>query len=638
MQSSERYAVANALDSKQRSQEMQSDHEHREKIYEQIDEKIAYIVLLKRFVREHVQLDSHAMRAALSEQVAPFIELLSQEERNLFDEYVRIRGSLRAIAESSLLGQRDGDKEAYDDICRACDEILMKSASNKELQFAMVVGAFIEAIEGRFDETAQLQGMYKSDRDAFFERIATLTHSDNVGDLCEEVRFNGFAVNVILSDENFHTAKICGRVRADSVNGVHMGRTSINYICQKDDPAIELESIRHEENHILSESFARTISSQEQFHRLYNFLLVGDGDTSFGDSSRRELPKIHSDIERVLRKRARYPSHNIGELIADIDSMFDGNITTFLVALYDYFNDINDVLDCVQDEKAYAIGVEIFQDMKENAFAFLDTLSRIAFVAQKLGKQEEMKAAIILFDPSDVRHVERYAKHLYTAARYQFWATLQPVICDGSYFASVRGGQKYEFANHPSDKESFFDDARLKSFERVCTEYRDAVTEQDYAVMEAQSFNAHNILHRNSDTTQTYEGFCALRSAIISVAQKMQWRALGDTVTDLTQVYCRELILQKDGQWEILQSAIATWNDEDREIFRKQLTDRTTLTMLLFRFRLQGDFFKSAYWQHVKNLPMNDAAAHSTIQFFNVINRAYAEEYAMQKDQKSVDM
>ncbi|MFA5994071.1 MAG: hypothetical protein WC823_03875 [Parcubacteria group bacterium] len=215
-----------------------------------------------------------------------------------------------------------------------------------------------------------------------------------------EIQSSGFCVNIILSPKDYSSA-----IGQES-NGVHLHNQAINIVMHK--PGME-DTIRHEENHNISESFVpRGLYITNLVSRLKKEIKRSD------ELQGLDAPEhiIEYGELRIQKMIADYYKCNHSEIIADIDRLPTGNMNTFLHNYNQAEEELSNFAKGIENKELGEKMLQKIDEMEKKFIKYFYDLSNIFYVANRIGKTEEAKALMILFgNGNGIRRIERHLRN-----------------------------------------------------------------------------------------------------------------------------------------------------------------------------------------------------------------------------------
>lgn len=432
--------------------------ESREVLYDKVEKKVQSILELRRFVDSNAIFDIKALDADLENLVGRIKNDIGSEKIDKYAAFLEKRKRLKEIAclEDEIRDQiyvHSDDDEEYDDEG--------DSESDSETNVYDLVYVPNKGLEEELEKldaesielSAEIDAIEEDDDVVFFSSLDGLKHmlirkrdqvlsykekiegdqsfvSDTILKEVElegeaEVQISTFSVNIILSPEDYR------KIRGDSSNGTHYRNSVINLI--KDRPGKDA-TIRHEENHNISESF---VSEPMYIDGLIRKLQ--DGASRLDRLNDMGVPDILICHEKDVIKSyiSNYYRNNFSEIIADIDRLPSGDMVTFLHNYEDAERKLSSFSAGLRDKDFRSEIDNKIEEMENKFIRYFFDLSNIFYFANKIVKTEEAKALIVLFgNGKGVRKVERHLKHY--DSRFDDFTLLRRFTGEMDYMKGLR--------------------------------------------------------------------------------------------------------------------------------------------------------------------------------------------------------
>jgi len=435
--------------------QLKEKEEQRELYYKKIEAKINIINDSRKFIEENRFTESEKLEPIIKDKLKGIImELLKnkfitdEQINNCYKQLslifkkvdLEIKQSInrRRLQEESHktgnLGIDEETKELWGEF-KKVEEEYNKIIDNEDLIFLRQLNFFYNHLLMKKSVTEDLKNEYENDKVKFYsstKNCCRLDLSQIPGDKYS-IQFSGYSINIILSSEEFE--KFSGKT---TNTGIHIANTP--YIIIKGEN--NSDSIRHEENHNLSESFTDdVIYAKRNFNYIKDNFAFLNGKGINPDFKKNEYEKIKKEIEN-------YSNQNFSEIIADIDEISERNINTFYVNLLNFFKNLQEFSKEVNNEEIKKILNESITKGQNKFINIINKLSDIFFASNEIDLTEEAKGSVILFKYNNIRKAEKYIKHKVGEEKYDFYKRIKPLICNGSYFIDQ---DKY-FNEHIIDK------------------------------------------------------------------------------------------------------------------------------------------------------------------------------------------
>jgi hypothetical protein len=402
-----------------------------ENLYKKIESKISIIRDIRNFVNEISSLSPEDFDRRCQEKTESIKRSFSEDTRALFSKVVELYEKYEELTRQLVLKEESGDSDKelsdqrYDELEREIEEIEAEISGilkNDDVRFLMQVKKFFENISVKRRYVYMMEKLYRENPEKFWERVVSIVKGLETVDKNKiVVLFSGISINLILPEEEFNKIN-------PNVSGFHIYGSAYNII--RDGPMKE-ETIRHEENHNISESL----------YPYFNFDFVE------GIEQLKRMEKIAPDIvlnrfkEKVKKMIKNYADNFSYELIADIDAIAEEGIFTFLFKFLRLFKK---AIFLIREIENTNMKSELYMALIESSKIFVEyikKLSIIFFVVKELGTKEDIekiKAVIVLFGPKRLSKVERYVKYLIGSLKYEIILRLHPFLGEKVYFKQIQ--------------------------------------------------------------------------------------------------------------------------------------------------------------------------------------------------------
>lgn len=396
------------------------------------EKKIKSVIDIRRTVELLSYMEEDELRAALETEFKRIRSRFPDEVYAELKEYREREKIFHELMEQDKIYTERG--EYNEDIDRRYNEQYSwiekfeYFPGHEDALYLSKVEDFFKSILEKRTQVLAWQEKYSANQDNFYQELAEATEYDFSSlDLEKvEISFSGYAINIILFAEDYD------RVVGGDTHGVHFRETVFNFIKQRE--GVD-STIRHEENHNLSESFAVGRTGEVYIDRVRNSFQVITRMEILG-ASEAILEEMYPTAHNCVAQHIQGIFH---EAIADIDALAVGSMKGFF---YHYINSIDDLnrfykaeVEGKSSSRLQALFLEAFQEMQEKFIDFIEQLSFIFYIAQRVNKLEEAKAAVILYGANNIGKVERYLKRF--CPEYKLLKAVHPVIMQGSYFREV---------------------------------------------------------------------------------------------------------------------------------------------------------------------------------------------------------
>lgn len=535
----------------------------REVLYEKIEEKVGIIKDIRGLSEEWANLDVEEIKKACQEKMKNIksyfpgevvdkdskLELLKLKEEELTKQFGATEDKIallenkkekgEVIDEKELKGLEKKSDELMDQQYEISDVISLLKKDDDVLFLSRVKDFFDGLIEKR-KQTIQAEEAYKKDPGGFLKNLLQLKSKRDKTEI--EVRFSGYSVNLILPPEDFKSITR----QPPTVYGGHIPETIFNII--KDHPNKE-ETIVHENNHNLSESFVKKRTSLDLLKKRLNNCVE-----RLERLKGWRAPSVIIEKEENLIKKAieEYIFKTFDEVIADIDRIAEGGITTFLSHFEEVTKRVYQFGQNLENKETKEIILGAYEKMQDRFVDFISELSTSFFVARKIDRIEDVKAAVILFKPEQmIRKLPKFTKHLAGEDNYEIYSGLEVSLTGGRFIrdieasgaglellAAVFGEEipqaKIDLAKKLKDKKSithFFGLNNVKKLSRLLqkSEIKINITDEDlknftnWLIMTSAS----SVFRANKELLGL-ENFSQVNECLRNIAERLDFPQLSD--------------------------------------------------------------------------------------------------------------
>ena len=357
-------------------------HEEAEKLYEEVDKKIKMILELRGFAE------------SISEKSVEDLEIITQKKfeeiKAGFNRSVMEKLKLREDREKRIDDIEDeiGEEAYFDDEWDKLNKEIEIIKEDEDVMFLDKVQDFLDDLVKKRRAVLNYQKKFSDSPDKLlrvFLKKAEIVPA--------EVKYNGYNVDIFLESDDYD--KVVDKVSL----GRHVSGTPVNIIKLTED---NKSTVVHEHNHNLSESFTGEFCYSEQFLKKIK--------TCASSMDRKDLMGDIGEFKLIDNFR-KYVYANLNEIIADIDAMENGRLSSHYFVFLEAVKNIEEFKDQVKNEKARKIIESELDAMKEEYAEFVAKISSLFFSAKKTGTVEKLKGGIILFGTKKIGKVERQMRH-----------------------------------------------------------------------------------------------------------------------------------------------------------------------------------------------------------------------------------
>lgn len=468
--------------------------EKRKFLYEKLEEKVESILELRSFAKNHEKdnLDDLEVNIKLKQQKLlddyfsrGFITMEEKGKLASFPEIIReghelsqllMKEEAKANLTSSNEQEYNQKRAQFEKEEKRLDEIMAEyvaEESNIDLNFLKKAGVFLDTILLKKQTVIEMEEMYKTSPEEFYATVQEQCGLDmTVAKDNYNVSFPGYSIVIELSEVDFNQW-----TREKGTQGVKIAGTA--FIILKDTEGKE-KTLNHEENHNLSESFVPDVQYADIFSQRIGLILEMNDEverrlSTATTSEKQDLIKAKEYVKINLPKLIdNYAFENFSEIIADIDRLGDKEINTYLWNYIEWVNKIEEIAEKTGNEEIKAILEQGLRTSRLQFVDYINKLSNIFFVSEKLGEIDQAKGAIILFKHKQINKAEKYLKHHFGEEKYNTYKSLQPLISGGVYFKDIEKMDKLfkdiKFMSLEGKKDIGLEDFNLKAGEELMSD------------------------------------------------------------------------------------------------------------------------------------------------------------------------
>lgn len=406
------------------SGEVQPRSERVTELYEKVDFKIASVLRLQKMVEDNQNLPPEQLAATLKKAEREIVAQFGDETEKklarlllLKEQLTKLSRAIEAIhRRNAEVNQTRGeemdfefseqDQAELDRLDSQRDQVVDEYDAlhqSEDLQFLEKVHNFGRKVTRKRQAVLERQAAFARDPQQFMQAINPQLNPDNT-----QILFSGYAVNIIIDSKIYDALGIY-----KGSNGFHKEGTIFNYIRKGKDPESVRRTIVHEETHNLTESFMPTVYYREQFV---------DGLTIAIQRLKR-MTEMHApavilgDVRKSILKRIEeYASHNSDEILADLDTLAEGNISTYFTNFLETLKDVERLVAGIQDVEMKAEIRESLHKLENSFVKKIRQIGSLLWAAEKFERTDETKAGIVLFhdhlgkaERQLERHVPQYS-------------------------------------------------------------------------------------------------------------------------------------------------------------------------------------------------------------------------------------
>lgn len=554
----------------------------REKLYQNVEQKIQAIIDVRKFIESIAGLDSGKFNQECQNKLNFICRQFDDKEvegakklpdllRNDDQTKERLYSIMDEMSEDELL--YSNDNKEYNKLDRLSNKLsnqISHLMENDNIVFLHKMMVFFDNIKNKREQAIAGQKDYQLDKENFFKNVPINFEKDGVNTKDIEVQFSGCNIFFILKPDEYKKLKF-----SRECDGFHKYSTVYSVI--QDTPEV-LNIKKHEENHNLSESFTSTdvfddtlLEAIEERSKRYQELLDKSAPK---DIISYELSRIKSSIENYAYKQYH-------ELVADIDSIAEGKIHTYLIDFLKSIESIKKYANKQNNDELKETIASSVNKMTEEFSQVIFQLSGIFSAAKKIDKIDEAKGALILFKHHGIKRVDR---HLCSYKNFEIYKRLTPIINEaGSYFSQINTIMKKTTTifertfdvrlqkNRPQSLELidslsrgdnciiFFDFINIKKLVNLLKDNQDFTLSQKEKELFEENFFQYNFSDKMSEAvaTYSYEQLIQMDTLLKYLAERLNLPFLADAVeTSLIYQYTMnryEIAIKKDNFSELLE-------------------------------------------------------------------------------------
>lgn len=401
---------------------------------QKVEGKIKIIQELWSLALENKNLPLEEFGNSMMEFKKDFMDYFNDDLKEEYEKLKKHEKEKEEIEIKMYYNEECNDEEVNDMVEKLdiLNEKIYK-LSSEDLLFLKNVNDFINNIVLKRYEVDELEKAYKKGgADEFFQKLGRNPTADLSSEERKriEINFSGHCVNLILPKDVYK------KISNDVSTGCHYTGTVINLI--SDTPNKD-RTIRHEENHNLSESFVEQVIYSDSFLEEINSRINRIEKLRNLGATEAMIKNEMSNIKGVI---SNYVFKNFSELVADINEPSRENIRNYFSQFLRTVNDLDVFIGEVKDEelkKELSLGVN---KLEKEFIKHIEKLANIYFVSNNTGNNEDMKGAILLFGHDKINKVERYLKSKIGKDKYNTIESIRPISGErNAYFSGIRSSR-----------------------------------------------------------------------------------------------------------------------------------------------------------------------------------------------------
>lgn len=428
----------------------------REELYQTVEQKVQAIIEIKQFIQEKQGLPYAEFCQAVEYFKKSITDRFGEETNQQVIRLEELIKENQALNEKLIEFFAKGDEieviylKEYQELYDKSEEIgqeLEILSNDDNLVFIKKINDFFSSTTLKKRQVKEASELYEKDKEEFIAHLRKKLSIELSSDAIVNIEFSGLNINIILKNEDFE--KLVG---SETTFGVHYLGTVINILKENNFE----EAKKHEENHNLSDSFTEHSFDKEN---LLNYLKISID--RYHTQKKIKTPQVFIDNELNIIKKllTEYHHNNFNELIADLDILTDGNIYTFYSNFSSALTRLFKFVKTSNDDEIKKLILDNIEVMINNFSKLMREFATIFFAAKRIGKIEEAKAAIILFEHDNLAKVFR---HLRSYKNFEFYERIFPLIHQGSFYKQLtKKTERYKIEDFLFEKIGLRKDLRL---------------------------------------------------------------------------------------------------------------------------------------------------------------------------------
>lgn len=434
--------------------------EKKEAMYQKIDDKIDFILDLEKFAEENKSLSVNELNEKCQKKfdevsthfgkdaIRKYLELSFLQEKNQEAEDRRkkfIFDIMKSLdngesSKKTLEAEEQEFLRLQEEALSCLRELRVFQKKNLDASFLNQVNGFLLNITYKKYQTSELKDEYEKDPTELIKSIRkkfpfTENYFKSLENCNFEVIFGDYSVNLVLNSED--AKKVLGENRT----GGHIPRTNITIVKDREDEKSKQLTIRHENNHNLTDFISNpTFYSDKLYDELVYALktqfkeLTKESNLADKEESENSLKEFKYFTTYILPK---YFDENDDEIIADLEEIRKGKISTYLANFLNSIDVLYEVADKIENSEAKEMFLGGMMKMQKEFINYLVKLSQLLFITRRENDEEKLKGALILFKPHQINRIIKYFKKRYGEDKYDFYTQLRPLIKGKPHFKEL---------------------------------------------------------------------------------------------------------------------------------------------------------------------------------------------------------
>lgn len=240
----------------------------------------------------------------------------------------------------------------------------------------------------------------------------------------EDIEYSPLCVTIFMEAKTYE--KFVGK----DTSGVHMGRSPINIVKESGDEVDIAETVEHESIHAFVDEFLPPITSRDKYETDYwmktlkirvetlDELLAGDHNVGKSDDLTIQIPYFGTVANFIdsLHEEMIADLDRIEQLNIFADSSRETLLTTFTTAKSRSYQ----VMLALQELRKHAVHPllkeklqKLFEDIAWRLQKAASQMNHALLIGSELGSQMDVEALLVLLQPTQYYHLQRYLKHLH---------------------------------------------------------------------------------------------------------------------------------------------------------------------------------------------------------------------------------
>lgn len=409
--------------------------------YQKIDTKVQAIKDITSVVKECGRDDVGEIKKRFDkiwmEISAEFSEEVNNGNKRYSKVLVERHKKINQMRETGISSYEDSDLDDFDDrIFNEINELegeIKGLEKNKDIIFLHKVEIFLNDLIKKKEKVLELQEFFLENDILPEAELPINLQGVNFEEV--DIDFSGYCINLIFKEGAYND------FFQDSSSGRYFKGTVFNAI-DGSVPNVD-KVIAHEEMHGLTDSF-----SEKPFYVKELIEELGNRIASIAAvKSKNEMVfKITGGYTSVLQIINRYMSRQYEEIVADIDSLANGNINTFLTDFKKAAVEVRKLLNTTVDEDVKERLLTEWIKEEDKFIKYLAHLSMAIFVSQKTEHFDDLSSLLILFKPGETIKLEKeYLKEKIGPDVFLFYVAIQPLLLPGGFIKDLKSEQQSDY-------------------------------------------------------------------------------------------------------------------------------------------------------------------------------------------------